>query len=319
MSGQSDHTEPHPGDNPAIRIEGPNDQQERVSPPSHRPSFSIESRHSEWIIKDRGAYRYAKHCQKTREKTAFCPDHKKLPKTLEQLHDCLQQAKSRIFRNNRHEVPKDYYFPNGSLEQILVEESVVPILKSAAEDAGRNLNREISEEDIRTYARKICHTPDHKRPFIGANRSYRKMFVILFLANEALRILDFVDHELSDQDLPLIKDTSNLSVDFELRRALDPQKTLPPECFDPRKRPSYTNFAFSFESHQWRTLAPFFAKAPERRVWLYSLDEQDILPWTEEEQRMGLGGFSVVSRVQIHASHHNFDDPKASNFPSWAL
>lgn len=267
----------------------------------------------EWIVRDRGESLYTQHHAHTQGLYPATTDEYSRPRSSQGLRQCLHQSKARIV-NNRGEVQEDWYFPKGALERIIDMETVAAVLRSEAQEQGRPFSNEL---EIQHYAGTICQTPGSHAPggdhdSTSVSRSYRKIFAVLVLADRTLKITDFVKHRLSDEDLPLVQDFKNRNVEFELRRASEPNQPLHKDCFDPEVG-YYWTYSVMFEKNQWKTLVPFFAKAPERQVWLYSLDPKDVLPWTKIEQKTRAGGYSEVSQVHIHASHHNFDNSKVSS------
>lgn len=59
-------------------------------------------------------------------------------------------------------------------------------------------------------------------------------------------------------------------------------------------------------------ISPYFAVEKDGTVLHYSLDKRHILPWIEERQLAGVGGYSKVAKVKIHPSHHGFDCPEVN-------
>lgn len=280
--------------------------QEDLAPGGQSNGLRPSSHISKWIVTDRGKSLSAAHPPGTQERASTSESGIPLPRTLDELRECLNKAKP---RNKEDKVLKNWYFPRGVLEQIIVEETVIAVLSELKRSSSKPF-----DEDIQSYARKICQAPGHSNE-VGPIKSYRKIFTILVLVESSHKILDFIKHELSDEDLPL----KRLPMDkeestFGLRRDSNHDEPLHQDCFNPRME----MFSENFYKYQWTTLATYFAKGQNKKVWLYPLLEEDILPWTEEERRIGSGGFSEVYQVHIHPSHHNFDDPKASSksFPS---
>lgn len=190
------------------------------------------------------------------------------------------------------------FFPNKTLNRIITKELVSSVLKNTASH--------LNSTEIAYYASRICHNsgPQDTEP------SYRKMFTILLLIQQAVKIIHFVNYGLSDRDLPLTisQPSAECPNIFELRRRKSPDTRLPQECFE--RYDVLT--AGNFDGWQWTTIAPYFAKGPKRRVRFYTLSDKDIMPWTKKDKGNWVGGFSTVYRVTIHEAHHDFGDSQAS-------
>lgn len=258
-------------------------------------SFRVDSRSSslsEWTVTDRGEdlYTLANHSGNTYNCEADAT-------TPNDAADILLA----LFRAKCHE--RDYmdirrgFFPNGSLDRIITMKVVVGVLTKAAPH--------LDVTEIEYYASRICHNsgPQDTEP------SYRKMFTILLLIQQPVKIIHFIKYGLSDRDLPLVSQPSAESPNiFELRRRKAPDTRLPQECFE--RFDILT--AGNFDGWQWSTIAPYFAKGPKGKVRFYTLSDKDIMPWTKKDKGNWGGGFSTVYRVTIHEAHHDFKDSEAS-------
>lgn len=163
---------------------------------------------------------------------------------------------------------------------------------------------------LRDYARKICgDTFDldlTREPAL-----YKKIFLTLVLVEKTSAVLQFLSVNVTDDDLPLVKvhRPGKPRVIFDLARRNQPN--VPLQCFR-----HWTSSAIrGFEEWQWTTLAPFFAKS-EKTVPHYVFQDRRIMPFIARSRRKVNtddrfefeGGFSEVSRVEIHPSHHDFFD-----------
>lgn len=135
--------------------------------------------------------------------------------------------------------------------------------------------------------------------------SHQRVFAILALLNRIQDIQLFIDDDVCDRALPLVK-ICEVGGKPELRPKLSQTTTL--RCFQGWS-PSLLDM---FEDVQWTVLAPAFL-GPELRF--YSFDDKAILPWIENDQLTSAteGGFSSVYRVKIDPSHHSFDTSLDSN------
>lgn len=150
-------------------------------------------------------------------------------------------------------------------------------------------------------------------------KTYTKIFAILVLCDKAEAISQFLRHDVSDSDLPLVKfapwDSSPLPNLFHLARK-GCQKKL--KCF---QNWSYTAIS-RFEEWQWTTIAPFFSLGGRKSVKHLELQDQAVLPFEKDSRfpdrasvssRLEFkGGFSQVFRVSIHPDHHSLNAPDVS-------
>ena len=179
------------------------------------------------------------------------------------------------------------------MEELISEDAVIRVIQDGSPGA-------FTKEAVRDYARAVC----------DPKNSFRKLFAILVLLRRGREIVNFVNAELSDRDLPLKAEPRNSSGNLiHMRRAADPQAPL--KCF----RNWYAVDHEDFDKWQWTMLSPFFGKSDRRRVRFYALSEKDVLPWTRVFDEGRQGGFSDVYRIAIHPNHHNFEESRVS-FPT---
>ncbi|KAL2073332.1 hypothetical protein VTL71DRAFT_10656 [Oculimacula yallundae] len=198
-----------------------------------------------------------------------------------------------------HEDGKEF-FPRSVLSSIINEERVYEELSKHLADAHH-------EQTIRRHARSICgiEEEDGTETTVGSH----KIFVILVLIDKTSAITKFLELGLCDRDLPL-QLVKHQGGSKELRLSRCPDKRL--RCFDKSWKQLHIK---NFESYQWTTLSPFFARGEHSKVTFYQLQPRAILPFiaVEQEGRTNgqrtlefVGGFSRVSKVDIHPDHHNF-------------
>ncbi|KAF7517970.1 hypothetical protein G7054_g13630 [Neopestalotiopsis clavispora] len=193
------------------------------------------------------------------------------------------------------------FYPRGSLDQLITPQIVYD---SICESIQSHPLQTMDSERITQYAERVCGTG---RSTFGA-KSFKKMFAILLLADAPGLIINFVDEDLNDSDLPLSR-TDSVSDHRSFQRSLHrrSQPGEPIQCLENWSIPGRT----SFYSYQWTTIAPFFANAARaRRINIYKLSDEDILPWTKKYAVREYGGYSKVYRVAIHRSHHEFGNRK---------
>ncbi|KAK0111473.1 hypothetical protein ONS95_001828 [Cadophora gregata] len=190
-----------------------------------------------------------------------------------------------------------------------LQERLFQALVPTQEELSKHLADVHSKETIADYASKICGT-SYEEDGSRKVTCFRKIFVILVLIDKTRSITKFIDIGISDSDLPLVlAKRMDSKGSKELRLSRNPEKHL--SCFSKQwKQLHFRNF----EHYQWTTLSPFFAKGGYKQVKHYPLQDQAILPFiscSPDEGRIGKtlafeGGFSRVSKIDIHPDHHNF-------------
>lgn len=141
----------------------------------------------------------------------------------------------------------------------------------------------------------ICGKPESKASGI---------FAVLLLMEQPKLIVDFMEENISDNDLPLClrdEEQSHLMQYCLGKRVGD--SLIPIERFD--KWESMQRFAFS--SHQWWVKLPVFERSTSRSLDAHPairLHNSSILPWIEH--RTIYHQNSDVVRVRIHDAHHTF-------------
>jgi len=204
---------------------------------------------------------------------------------------------------------KKGFLPKGQLAGLVHEESVT-------QELTRCLSATHSLRAIQNYARQACYdsTPQTTEDEQNSprNKSFRNVFAILVLIEKSATIDRFLNEGVSDADLPLVmvkRLKKSWQYDLCRKDALD----QPLECFRRWTRMAIMNF----EEWQWTMLAPFLTKGERKNVKHYVLQDQAILPFTDDSRRhdnahqaeeLG-GGFGRVFRAEIHPDHHDFNDP----------
>ncbi|KAI0439928.1 kinase-like domain-containing protein [Xylaria telfairii] len=200
-----------------------------------------------------------------------------------------EKIKSCLVHNQHHCGVKDGRFlPINELRIILSDASIKALLRE-----------EYPHETDRYVAKKLDAYISRRR-ILG---------ILIYMYPEHLRLFeDFVNANITDEDLPLTPDSTDEST-FRTRRGRE-NTTMLKEWED--------NDITLFYSYQPIFLAPFF-DIQEDRLCNYSLDEAIPLPWLNYEFKTR-GGNAVVHRVEIHPSHHNFKSYQPSDRPlSFAL
>ncbi|KAF4633525.1 hypothetical protein G7Y89_g4594 [Cudoniella acicularis] len=173
-----------------------------------------------------------------------------------------------------------YFIPAGTLTRLLTSETIIFELAKA-------LNR--SKMDLHELAEKIL-------------TKALRLFAILVCIDMTSSILDFLNEDLGDDDLPFMRydlirwpgGTSN----FTLCSSRIPNRPL--KCLSSWGRMSIENFS----RDQWWMLAPIFKQS--RKVRHYELEDNCVLPYIEDREGSDgaeEGGYSTVWAVRIHPEH----------------
>jgi hypothetical protein len=203
------------------------------------------------------------------------------------------------------------FFPRDQLDQMVNEECVLKELRTV-------FGGTVDDLIIRQYAQKICSIPP--TPDSSKNRwppFFKRIFVTLVLTETLKAIPKFLDENITDQDLPLVRvrRTGKSSHLFYLARRERPD--VPLQCLADWNSATVR----TFEEWQWTTLAPFFARGERKNILHYPLQDQVILPFVSTIQK-GLdeqdwtniesSGNQVV-KTDIHPEHHNFHHSQVSH------
>lgn len=128
-------------------------------------------------------------------------------------------------------------------------------------------------------------------------KSYTIILAILILIERPTKIQRFIEVEVCDSDLPLLKSRSH----GKLRLFSQSTPDRPLTCFD-----GWSNTDMDkFERRQWTFLAPFFAAAENMLVPHLDVCSRQILPFKDCDV-IRKGGFGVVQKMAIHRDHRAF-------------
>jgi hypothetical protein len=147
------------------------------------------------------------------------------------------------------------------------------------------------------------HIISEYAPLIHKHSS--KLFAILVIILKSSSILEFVDENITDDDLPLVR--------FYIA---DPQQIRSDRnsfalCGEKRKGhpiAAMKNWSQrdvkSFSRDQWSFLAPVFSNGKH-----YKFDDNTILPFVEDQEgqrgKVRSGGYSQVWGIRIHRDHQH--------------
>lgn len=183
------------------------------------------------------------------------------------------------------------FIPLSKLHDIINETSVSQELTEAAPGTPFNV--------VQDKSRLICN-------------EFRRVFAILSLLDRIQDMEYFIEDNVCDTTLPLVK-ISSAEGKPNLRPKLSQTTVL--SCLQ-EWSPSLLDM---FEDMQWKVLAASFLGsdhgAGSRELRFYSFDDKTVLPWMENNQHTSTiqGGFGKVFRVVIEPSHHNFNHPLSFN------
>ncbi|KAI3530570.1 protein kinase [Colletotrichum filicis] len=218
------------------------------------------------------------------------PDH--AAKTTYVKSMALEVLKSLEKYDGRSQGPR--WLPVNHLFRIITRDSVLRALKESLQEL------ELSQGTLERYAEAVC-------PSIGSENSIgsRSMFAILTILNRAEEILEYVDLELSDDNLPFVAGPDQLSQYGQL---------FPKGV---QFQHPYQSFGHHWTFETWGALkewqkimrSPFFAIDPgdrERDIPHYELEPDTVLPFIKEFPATSstMTSYSKVQRVQIHMHHH---------------
>jgi hypothetical protein len=188
----------------------------------------------------------------------------------------------------------------------MTAEEIAAVIRDGRHELEK-LGRRLTDKEIWDYAKSATHV----RLEDGTESSYRRMFAILVLLRRGWDIVLFIDEEICDKYLPLKAVAvygAGSGLPPEMRLENDPKTPL--ACLSHWSALDHEDF----EKKQWPMLAPFFARGQRKSAWLYELPGTVVLPWTEKNMESARqGGYSFVSKVEIHPAHHTFDLTNASH------
>ncbi|KAH7385336.1 kinase-like domain-containing protein [Phaeosphaeria sp. MPI-PUGE-AT-0046c] len=256
-----------------------------------------------------------RHEQAQPPKTNVVRKHVNIEESLASLaaENCYDDLQTRIYeafkqtRRNQGE-----FLPKRMLCSLVNTTSV-------AEELSHTFADDLKPEEIASKAEEICSETEVTRRGRPKIKSFRKIFALLVIIEATKSILQFLEEDISDLDLPL-KLVKWRGIDGLCRRESASQdEGVPLECL---RRPQWSlNKLRNFEYYQWRLLAPFFYQDKSSDVKHYKLNDHHILPFIPlddmaDEDTEREGGFGRVILVDIHSDHHNFreDSPGCKGF-----
>ncbi|KAN0102709.1 kinase-like protein [Hyaloscypha variabilis] len=149
-------------------------------------------------------------------------------------------------------------------------------------------------------------------PSSSTKTTRRKILAILALIKKVEKIVDFIEEDLYDSDLPFILSHGTIPGSRQLNRKGKDRKPEAIQLFNKWE----VHELESFEHNQWHLLAPYFhlSTKEDPKVLHYNLDIRIILPFTEDnEVKHEGGGFGDVWKVTMHPAHHNYCHDSATH------
>jgi hypothetical protein len=142
-------------------------------------------------------------------------------------------------------------------------------------------------------------------PSSSTKTTRRKILAILALIKKVEKIVDFIEEDLYDSDLPFILSNGTIPGSRQLDRKGKNRKPEAIQLFNKWE----VHELESFEHNQWHLLAPYFhlSTKEDPKVLHYNLERRIILPFAEDnEVKHEGGGFGDVWKVTMHPAHHNY-------------
>ncbi|KAK4661351.1 uncharacterized protein QC763_0102150 [Podospora pseudopauciseta] len=157
----------------------------------------------------------------------------------------------------------------------------------------------LSPSQAQFYGNQVCQPQFHDGKC--SESGYRKIFAVLVMMRRSGDIVGFVEQKICDGHLPLEAVVLD-DVQLEVRLQGKTNKKLDfLSHWDEDLRHE------DFERLQWMMLPPSFVKERGKPARLYELPKKVIMPWLSEERGYD-GGYSWVTKVQIHPQHYDFKE-----------
>lgn len=209
------------------------------------------------------------------------------------------------------------FIPEGQVTHLLTEDTVASELRKSAKSFRRRLQDwrvPTKQKTMDISASIICGTSDKSglRSDWESNRNpttrmrndeYRRIFAILVLINRPYRIGGFIRAGICDNDLPLVRSTSDPS-----RLAIESSPDTPLPCFEGWRSSTIAHF----EERQWSVLAPVFRPSDMDHESTRILQRGTILPFTKWCPVPRRGGFGQVYKTRIHPAHDALSETAVS-------
>lgn len=219
---------------------------------------------------------------------------------LEEPKSIVHEIQDLLDREIQSTPTKEDWLPISSIHKIFNRENVRGILREKFPEL------ENDSKQLEKYVDRICNTSFSKQIKSKAN-SCRRLLALLCYLDKSDFIISFLKDDMCDFQLPVsIEERKGekvvLKYDGTPLEAVRSWKQL-----DKRK----------LVNEQMKVIVPYFTRGPsrdgDRPVLYYPLPDRVILPWIEDEEKLGTvikSDFSSVWRVKIHPDHHDLIDNK---------
>ncbi|OHE91939.1 protein kinase [Colletotrichum orchidophilum] len=198
------------------------------------------------------------------------------------------------------------WLPVTDLLRIFTRDSVLQALKEALADEAP------LEYTLQAYAGKICPDPEDNRS-VGS----RSVFAILTHLGKVEEIRQFIDRDLTDDDLPFTKRPGAK----DLIGRLYPKSLTDGElvCWDFGSQWHRSDWT-AFNTYQKKMRSPFFLLEDSRnRIPHYDLEAGTVLPFIKDYGPKETTRYSQVRRVKIHPGHFKVYNDTKEKAPSFAV
>jgi hypothetical protein len=193
-------------------------------------------------------------------------------------------------RHQRASPDHGYFWPYALLEEILTEERVAEELR----DYARIYPGVYDHHTIPAYAKRIVSAQD-------PGKRYIKVFAILVLIRKGECINEFMEEEINDHEIPLVKCKSEPEWDFMLSRRASPHAFV--KCLSEWD----VEFREQFVERQHEVNVAFLGFNPDLSLKHEKFDNRVVLPWVARRDKEP-GGFGDVYEAICPARSHGFRD-----------
>jgi hypothetical protein len=196
-----------------------------------------------------------------------------------------------------------FFLPIDALERIVSK-------KRIRQELAR-LNPERLPEQLDNLTAQIWEVnPTSRSKASSKKTTRRKLFAILALIEKLDQIVEFIKEGLYDIDLPFVLSTGSRKGLRQLDRKGEDGELHPISLFADWK----TIELEYFNNSQWELLAPYFHLSTKKdpKILHYNLENETIMPFTEDHEVKHTGGYGDVWKVKIHPAHHNHCDNSVS-------
>ncbi|KAJ4348749.1 uncharacterized protein N0V89_010127 [Didymosphaeria variabile] len=187
-----------------------------------------------------------------------------------------------------------HFIPLALLEELITHDVVA---KELARD--RSLLGKLRLDADKRGLYKLKSRSTNRLLIQESERTYRKVFAVLTLIDQASCIWKFVDEGICDSTLPISAEQIDKSQHHFRLRSEDTCKPL--KCFQDWSPKSIADFMKS----QWEVIALHFKGGLDAGNH-YEVQPDEVLPFTKFNNEYRKGGFGQVFTAEIEESHRSF-------------